>query len=73
MQYVWGLANTEMDKVIQKNKEMEAYGKYDMSMFLNDEKPKKKFYFYETDKYLPRGPSPDTNYPPGNTAYSPCS
>ena len=50
--HVTRLANTEMDKVIQKNKEMEAYGKYDMSMFLNDEKPKKKFYFYETDKYL---------------------
>ena len=39
-------------KTRQKNKEMEAYGKNDMSMFLNDDAPKKKFYYYETEKYL---------------------
>ena len=46
------LANTVMDQVIRQSKEMEADGKYDMSMFLDGEKPKEKFYYYETDKYL---------------------
>ena len=46
------IANTNMDKAIRKSKDMEADGKYDMSMFLDPEKPKKKFYYYETEKYL---------------------
>lgn len=46
------LANTKMDEAIRKNKDMESEGKYDMSMFNSDDKPKKKFYYYETEKYL---------------------
>lgn len=47
------IANTKMDKVIQKSKEMESFGKYDLSMFLNDSKPEEKpLYLYETDKIL---------------------
>ncbi len=45
------IANTTMDKAIQKNKDMESYGKADLSIFL-PEKEKKKFYHWETDKYL---------------------
>ena len=48
------LANTNMDKVIHKSKEMERVGRYDMTAF-NYEKPKeptKKLYLYETDKIL---------------------
>ena len=43
-----------MDKAIQKNKDMESYGKADLSIFLNKEEPpkKKKFYHWETEKYL---------------------
>ena len=41
-----------MDEAIRKNKDMESEGKYDMSMFNSDDKPKKKFYYYETEKYL---------------------
>ncbi|MBR6126778.1 DDE-type integrase/transposase/recombinase [bacterium] len=46
------IANTSMDQAVQKRKEMDAYGKNDMSMFLNEDAPKKKFYYYETEKYL---------------------
>ena len=48
------IANTSMDKAIQKNKDMESYGKADLSIFLNKEEPpkKKKFYHWETEKYL---------------------
>ena len=45
------IANTSMDKAIQKNKDMESYGKADLSIFL-PEKEKKKFYLWETEKYL---------------------
>ena len=45
------IANTSMDKAIQKNKDMESYGKADLSIFL-PEKEKKKFYHWETEKYL---------------------
>ncbi len=46
-------ANTNMDKVIRKNKEMEAFGQYDLSIFLNEEKKEEKpLYLYETDKIL---------------------
>ena len=45
------IVNTSMDKAIQKNKDMESYGKADLSIFL-PEKEKKKFYHWETDKYL---------------------
>ena len=41
------IANTSMDKAIQKNKDMESYGKADLSIFLNkEEPPKKKNYYY---------------------------
>lgn len=48
------IANTSMDKAIQKNKDMESYGKADLSIFLNKEEPpkKKKFYYWNTDKEL---------------------
>ncbi|MBR2525889.1 DDE-type integrase/transposase/recombinase [bacterium] len=48
------IANTSMDKVIQKNKDMESYGKADLSIFLNKEESpkKKKFYYWNTDKEL---------------------
>lgn len=48
------IANTSMDKAIQKNKDMESYGKADLSIFLNKEEPpkKKKFYYWKTDKEL---------------------
>ena len=47
------LANTNMDKAIRKNKEMQAQGKYDLSMFL-DETPYKEeeLFLFETDKLL---------------------
>ena len=46
-------ANTNMDKAIRKNKEMEAFGQYDLSIFLNEEKKEEKpLYLYETDKIL---------------------
>lgn len=48
------IANTSMDKAIQKNKDMESYGKAALSIFLNKEEPpkKKKFYYWNTDKEL---------------------
>lgn len=47
------IANTKMDKAIRKNKEMEAYGKADLSKFLEIEtKPVKPLYLFETDKIL---------------------
>ena len=45
------IANTSMDKAIQKNKDMENFGKADLSIFL-PEKEKKKFYYWNTDKEL---------------------
>lgn len=47
------IANTNMDKAIRKQKEMEAFGRQDLSVFL-DEKPQKeeKLYLFETDKIL---------------------
>ena len=44
------IANTNMDKAIQKNKDMESFGKADLSIFLPKEE--RKFYYWETDKYL---------------------
>jgi hypothetical protein len=42
-----------MDKVIRKNKEMEAFGKNDLSMFLDDSTVKEEpLYLFETDKIL---------------------
>ena len=47
------IANTKMDKVIQKSKEMESFGKYDLSMFIDETMPEDKpLYLYETDKIL---------------------
>lgn len=48
------IANTKMDKVIQQNKEMEAFGRQDLSIFL-DEKNKQEeetLYLFETDRIL---------------------
>lgn len=47
------IANTNMDKAIRKNKEMEAFGRQDLSIFLDD-KPQKeeKLYLFETDRIL---------------------
>ena len=47
------LANTNMDKAIRKNKDLEALGKQDLSMFI-DETPIKDepLYLFETDKIL---------------------
>lgn len=46
------IANTNMDKAIQKNKEMEAFGRQNLSVFLEDKKPEEKLYLFETDKIL---------------------
>ena len=47
------IANTKMDKAIRKNKEMEAFGKNDLSQFLEIEtKQTKPLYLFETDKIL---------------------
>ncbi len=46
------IANTNMDKAIQKNKEMEAFGRQNLSVFLEDNKPEEKLYLFETDKIL---------------------
>ena len=47
------LANTNMDKAIRKNREMEEFGKQDLSIFLEDKKVEEKpLYLYETDKIL---------------------
>ena len=47
------IANTNMDKAIRKNKEMESFGKYDLSMFIDETKQEDKpLYLYETDKIL---------------------
>ena len=47
------LANTNMDKAIRKNKEMESFGKFDLSKLI-DENPKqeKSIYLFETDRIL---------------------
>ncbi len=46
-------ANTNMDKAIRKNKEMEALGKCDLSMFLDETNIQDKpLYLFETDKIL---------------------
>lgn len=44
------LANTKMDKAIKKNKEMEQFGKQDLSIFIPEEN--KNFYYWNTEKYL---------------------
>ena len=47
------IANTPMDKAIRKNKDMEAFGKNDLSMFMPEEKPKEDdLYLFETDLIL---------------------
>ena len=46
------IANTNMDKVVLKNKEMDAFGRQDLSVFLEDKKPEEKLYLFETDKIL---------------------
>lgn len=46
------IANTNMDKAIQKNKEMESFGRQDLSVFLKDKKPEEKLYLFVTDKIL---------------------
>lgn len=47
------LANTKMDKVIQQNKEMEAFGRQDLSIFLEENsKQEETLYLFETDRIL---------------------
>ena len=47
------LANTNMDKAIRKSKEMESFGKADLSIFLDsDDSNEEKIYLFETDKIL---------------------
>ena len=46
------IANTNMDKAIRKNKEMESEGKYDLSLFIPEEKPEEELFLYETDRYV---------------------
>ena len=47
------IANTSMDQAVQKRKEMEQFGKNDLSMFIPDEKPKEeKLYLFETDRLI---------------------
>lgn len=47
------IANTKMDKVIRKSKDMEEFGKQDLSIFLDKSEPEEKpLYLYETDKIL---------------------
>ena len=46
------IANTNMDKAIRKSKEMESFGKQDLSMFLDNEIQEEPLYLFETDKIL---------------------
>lgn len=47
------LANTNMDKAIRKNKDMEAFGKQDLSIFIDETRLKDEpLYLFETDKIL---------------------
>ena len=47
------IANTNMDKAIRKNREMEAFGKQDLSMFMAETPVKDEpLYLFETDKIL---------------------
>ena len=47
------IANTNMDKAIRKNKEMEALGTQDLSMFLTESKTQESpLYLFETDKII---------------------
>lgn len=46
------IANTNMDKAIQKNKEMESFGRQDLSIFLENQNPEPKLFLFETDKIL---------------------
>lgn len=45
------IANTNMDKAIQKSKEMAAFGKADLSVFMDESEPEEELlYLFETDK-----------------------
>lgn len=47
------IANTNMDKAIRKQKDMEAFGKQDLSMFIEETPVKDEpLYLFETDKIL---------------------
>lgn len=46
------IANTNMDKAIRKNMEMEAFGRQDLSVFLDERVEEKPLYLFETDKIL---------------------
>ena len=47
------LANTNMDKAVRKNKEMESFGKYDLSKLIdNNPIQEKSIYLFETDRLL---------------------
>lgn len=47
------IANTNMDKAVRKNKEMESFGKQDLSIFLDEKKSKDEhLYLFATDVEL---------------------
>ena len=47
------MANTNMDKAVRKNKEMESRGTQDLSMFLTESKVQEHpLYLFETDKII---------------------
>lgn len=46
------LANTNMDKVIRKNKQLESVGKGDLSVFADSEPIKDKLYLFDTDRII---------------------
>ena len=47
------IANTKMDLAIRKNKEMESYGKNDLTMFLPEKnETEEELYLFETDRFL---------------------
>ncbi|MBO6180644.1 Mu transposase C-terminal domain-containing protein [bacterium] len=47
------IANTNMDKAIQRSKEMAAFGKADLSIFMDDSEPEEELlYLFETDKIV---------------------
>ena len=46
------IANTNMDMAVRKNKEMQEFGKQDLSIFLRESIPDEPLYLFETDKLI---------------------
>ena len=60
------LANTNMDKAVQKNKEQKQNGKYDLSMFLQEEKTNEQpFFLWETERSIYERKQEKSNYSTG--------